>query len=68
MDEYCIPGKDHLKSQVILNGANSLHELDIGSEEFARTLDRSDPLRDARKEFYYPTNGNLSRGRILQLV
>jgi hypothetical protein len=63
MDKCHIIGKDYLISQDTLNAQVNMYQLKIGSEEFARTLDQNDPLRNARKEFYYPIHDHLSKSR-----
>ncbi|KAK4317027.1 hypothetical protein Pmani_011839 [Petrolisthes manimaculis] len=50
--------KAHTPSELLWEKANE-QGVDVLSEEFARIMDKEDPLREFRKRFSYPKNGNL---------
>lgn len=51
------PTKDALVAQ--LNHLANEAKVSLESEEFAKLMDKEDPLKAFRDEFYFPTEGTL---------
>jgi hypothetical protein len=59
-DFYCLDVDQ--SAQSFLNTKSNQWEMDLDSEQFAKTMDNHDPLRYMRQEFHYPKMVTLPDG------